>query len=74
MATFATAFISMQRGHKVRRTGWDGYWYFKDGDVWIHTWKGEDLKGRDSSDLIYTLSACACDDWERVIDWKGEQK
>ena len=23
MATFATAFISMQRGHKVRRTGCD---------------------------------------------------
>lgn len=72
MATFATAFISMQRGHKARRTGWDGYWYFKDGDVWMHTWKGEDLKV--SSDMIYTLSACACDDWERVIDWKGEQK
>ena len=31
-------------------------------------------KMRDSSDMIYTLSACACDDWERVIDWKGEQK
>lgn len=31
-------------------------------------------KVRDSSDMIYTLSACACDDWERVIDWKGEQK
>lgn len=29
---------------------------------------------RDSSDMIYALSACACDDWERVIDWKGEQK
>ena len=40
----------------------------------MHTWKGEDLKVRDSSDMIYTLSACACDDWERVIDWKGEQK
>ena len=31
-------------------------------------------KVRDSSDMIYTLSTCACDDWERVIDWKGEQK
>lgn len=51
----------------------------------IHVWNGlfERLfewkvrvrnKVRDSSDMIYTLSVCACDDWERVVDWKGEQK
>lgn len=70
MASFATALISMQRGHKVRRTGWDGYWSIVDGDVVMHTYDGKDIKLRDSKDMIYTLSACACDDWERVIDWK----
>ena len=41
-----------------------------------HIWQKvrDKKKVRDSSDMIYTLSACACDDWERVIDWKGEQK
>lgn len=30
---FATAFISMQRGHKVKRKHWKGYWIVEDGEM-----------------------------------------
>lgn len=34
---FASAFISMTRGHKVARSHWSGYWHIVDGIIMIHT-------------------------------------
>ena len=41
---FASAFISMTRGHKVARSHWSGYWHIVDGIIMMHTKDGIDLK------------------------------
>ena len=41
---FASAFISMTRGHKVARSHWSGYWHIVDGIIMIHT-KGFKING-----------------------------
>lgn len=47
---------------------------YKDPDtgVWkiiMHTWDGKEIDITDTNDIFYTLSNCACDDWEIVEDW-----
>ena len=66
---FASAFISMTRGHKVARSHWSGYWYIVDGIIMMHTKDGVDLKLTDSDDIVYTISNCACDDWHIVDNY-----
>lgn len=72
---FAGAIFALQRGHKVKRHHWTGYWKAKqepDTGVWkimMHTWNGKAISLTDTSDIFYTLSNCACDDWEIVKDW-----
>ena len=86
---FAGAIFALQRGHKVKRHHWSGYWYLSpistvtsDGcktdtvqTIMMHTYDGREVDIRQTSDIIYTLSNCACDDWEIVEDWdkKTEQ-
>ena len=70
---FASAFISMTRGHKVARSHWSGYWHIVDGIIMIHTKDGVDLKLTDSDDIVYTISNCACDDWH-IVDNYGVSK
>lgn len=69
--TFATALFELQRGRKVKRHHWTGYWFFdKEKDTIImHTYKNEDISIKDTKDILYTLSACASDDWEVVKEW-----
>ena len=61
---FASAFISLQRGHKIKRSHWGGYWKLEDGKV---------INLLDTEDVMYTLSNCACDDWE-IADNYGATK
>lgn len=61
---FASAFISLQMGEKIRRSHWYNYWKLKDNKVMIHKWNGEIINSLDTKDLLYILSNCACDDWE----------
>lgn len=80
---FAGAIFALQRGHKVKRHHWTGYWYIKPiatsgnviDTVMMHTYDGKDIDIRNTQDILYTLSNCACDDWEIVEDWnkKTEQ-
>ena len=85
---FAGAVFALQRGHKVKRHHWTGYWYIKSitlvdeggkactrDTIMMHTFNGEDIDIRDTNDILYTMSSCACDDWEIVKDWnkKTEQ-
>ena len=86
---FAGAIFALQRGHIVKRHHWSGYWYLSpistvtsDGygthtvqTIMMHTYDGGEIDIRQTSDIIYTLSNCACDDWEIVEDWnkKTEQ-
>ena len=82
---FAGAIFALQRGHKVKRHHWSGYWYLSPMStvsledtiqtIMMHTYDGREIDIRQTSDIIYTLSNCACDDWEIVEDWdkKTEQ-
>lgn len=80
---FAGAVFALQRGHKVKRHHWTGYQYIKPiavsgnaiDTVMMHTYDGKDIDIRNTQDILYTLSNCACDDWEIVEDWdkKTEQ-
>ena len=83
---FAGAIFALQRGHKVKRHHWSGYWYLapmstvtSDGwgtdtipTIMMHTYDGKEIDIRNTLDIIYTLSNCACDDWEIVEDWNKE--
>ena len=78
---FAGAIFALQRGHKVKRHHWSGYWYLTptrinyEHDVptiMMRTYDGREEDIRQTSDIIYTLSNCACDDWEIVEDWNKE--
>ena len=71
---FASAFISLQRGHKVRRKHWTGYWYMEGNEVIMHTYDGKDINIRESEDIMYTLSNIACDDWEIADDYHATKE
>lgn len=66
---FASAFISLQRGHKIRRKHWTGYWVVEDRKVFMYTYDGRKLNVRESEDMMYTMSNMACDDWEIADDY-----
>lgn len=70
---FASALISMQRGHKVRRHHWTGYWMISDNEIIMYTYNNEAINIRDSKDMLYTVSNMACDDWE-IADTYGANK
>lgn len=70
---FASAFISLQRGHKIKRHHWGGFWKLEDGMVMMHTYDGRVIRLVDTGDVMYALLNCACDDWE-IDDDKGEQR
>lgn len=63
---FASAIFAMERGHKVRRHHWSGYWALENGELIIHCRDGRVLNLRESEDMVYTLRNMSCDDWEIV--------
>lgn len=72
--SFASAWISMQLGHRIRRKHWSGYWELENGEVMIHCYDDRVLNLRESENMMYTLSACACDDWEIADDYGAEKE
>lgn len=67
---FASALISMTRGHKIRRKHWKGYWCLDDKkEVIMHCEDGIEINLRNSENIIYTLKNIACDDWEIADDY-----
>ena len=64
--TFASALFAMERGHRVRRSHWSGYWRIENGELLIHCGDGRKLNLRDSEDMVYTLRNISCDDWEII--------
>ena len=69
--SFASAIFALQRGHKVKRHHWTGYWKLENGEVIIHTYDNKEFNIRETEDMMYTLSNMACDDWEIVKDWES---
>ena len=71
---FAGAIFALMRGHKVRRHHWTGYWQMEGNELIIHTHDGRVFNIKETTDIIYTLSSCACDDWEIITEWKQGQE
>lgn len=78
---FAGALFALKQGHKVKRHHWIGYWAATDEfdpdsndtkAIIMHTWDGKEIDIKKTNDIFYTLSNCACDDWEIVEDWNKE--
>lgn len=65
---FASALFAMERGHKVRRSHWSGYWTIENEELIMHCRDGLVLNLRESDDMVYTLRNISCDDWEIVKD------
>lgn len=70
---FASAFISLQRGHKIKRKHWTGYWQLENNEIIMYTYDGRKINIRESKDMLYTISNMACDDWE-IADSYGTTK
>lgn len=66
---FASAMFAMERGHKVKRSHWSGYWVIEDGELIMHCRDGRVLNLRESEDMVYTLRNISCNDWEIVKDY-----
>ena len=70
---FASAFISLQRGHKIRRKHWKGYWILENNEIMMHCYDGRVINIKDTDDILYTISNMACNDWE-IADNYGATK
>ena len=42
--------------------------------VMMHTYTGDVIRLVDTNDVMYTLSNCACDDWELADEERSETK
>ena len=42
--------------------------------VMMHTYDGSVIRLVDTEDVMYTLSNCACDDWEIVDDYGASKE
>lgn len=71
---FASAFISLQRGHKIRRHHWTGFWKLEGDMVMMYTYDKRVIRLVDTEDVMYTLSNCACDDWEIADDYGASKE
>jgi len=68
------AYQKMLEGNKIRRKGWVGYWYIRDGEVLIDFKNGirrrydelVTINLRGSQDILYNLEQMTYDDWEVV--------
>ena len=67
---WASAWVSMLQGFKVRRRCWGktAYWKIAGGEVLMHGSNGEDLNFREVSNMANFLGVLCCDDWEVVRD------
>lgn len=66
---FASAFISLQRGHNIKRKHWGGYWKLENGEIMMYCYDGKVINLKDTDDILYTISNMACDDWEIADDY-----
>ena len=68
--SWASAWVSMMQGHKVRRRCWGkaAYWKIAGNEVMMHSSDGTNLNFREVSDMAKFLGVTCCDDWEVVED------
>ena len=66
---FASAFISLQRGHNINRKHCGGFWTLENGEIMMYCYDGKVINLKDTDDILYTISNMACDDWEIADDY-----
>ena len=71
---FASAFISMQRGHKIKRKHWQGYWIIENGEILMYCRDCKVINIRESTDILYTVSNMACNDWEIADNYNASKE
>ena len=54
---FASAFICLQRGHKIKRKHWTGYWALEDNEIIMHTKDGIEMDIRTTDRLEHKKEA-----------------
>lgn len=69
MMTFAQAYNEMLKGKKIKRVGWQGYWYLapQTGGLVIHLADGSELVNA-SDNLKQTIENTLADDWVIASD------
>ena len=60
---FDEALTALDNGKKIALDYWGGYWYKKNGQIFIHTKDGEDFDLRDTKDIFYTLRFTTSKRW-----------
>lgn len=67
---FKQAYREMSKGKKIKRPGWEGYWFIEDGKVKIKLKTSEILENNFNEETITNIFT---DDWE-VVEEKKEKK
>ena len=60
---FFKALKALEKGEKIKRPHWAGYWLLEDGVLNMYCKDGSIIDIRDTDDIIYTLSNIAAEDW-----------
>lgn len=68
--TFAQAYNEMLKGNKIKRVGWQGYWYIapQSGSLVIHLADDGELVNT-SDNLKQTIENTLAEDWTIMSDW-----
>ncbi|HHV27416.1 MAG TPA: hypothetical protein GXX63_09500 [Tissierellia bacterium] len=61
---FGEALELMKQGKKVRVPEWGGWWFKKNGQIWVHTEDGNEIP---QDDMSWVNSVIWREDWE-VVD------
>jgi len=61
--TGGNAFDLMFFGHKVRLPEWEGYWFRKNGKLWVHLQDGTEIE---QDNIIWINATVWRNDWEVV--------
>ena len=58
---FGEALELMKQGKKIRVPEWEGYWFKKNGQIWVHTEDGNEFP---QDDISWVNAVIWREDWE----------
>lgn len=73
--SWASAWVSMMQGHKVRRSCWHkgSYWKIAGSKVMLYTESGLGINIREVDNMAKFPGVLCCDDWEVVREEVPEE-
>lgn len=64
---FKKALKYMQKGRKIKRPFWGGYWFLDNkGEIKIYCVGGEVIDFKETNNILFTLGNVLANDWEVV--------